>query len=42
MNLHRRHFLRTAGAVSLAGLGATLTTVRDVQAAAALAGIYAI
>ena len=33
MNMDRRHFLRSAGAVSLAGLGATLTTVRDVQAA---------
>lgn len=33
MKMDRRHFLRSAGAVSLAGLGATLATVRDVQAA---------
>lgn len=33
MSLDRRHFLRSAGAASLAALGATLAPVRDVHAA---------
>ena len=31
--INRRNFLQHAGAVSLAGLGATLAGIRDVQAA---------
>jgi uncharacterized protein (DUF1501 family) len=33
MMINRRNFLAHAGALSLAGIGATLSSVRDVQAA---------